>query len=178
MLADALARTAVALACVLWAGCGKGSAPSDKPDARPPPVVTPGVGELPVVPTSAPCDSLTRQECLGSTHCTLHWIKSGEYECRPDEGPCETNLSQTDKAGCIATQGCLYKEPSCYCPFPGYGQTKVKDKGSSGGACACGGGAPSMCFASGSTRFDAGPPRPDGGHDAGGFDAGRPGAGR
>ena len=161
-------RRAALLACTpLVVACGKSTAPTGKPDASPQAIGQPGVDETPIVPTSAPCDSLTRLECLGSTHCTLHWIKTGEYECRPDEGPCETSLSQLDKKGCLAVPGCLFKEAACYCPFPGYGQTKVPDKGQKGGACACGGGAPSLCFLGGGARPDAGAAAPDAGADAG-----------
>ena len=124
---------AAVLACTLLAACDRGADPADKPDARAQPVVD----VIPVVSPTTPCDSLSRQQCLGSTHCTLHWIKSSVYECRPDEGPCETGLSQNDKKGCMAKPGCLYKEPACYCPFPGYGATKVPDTGTTGSACAC-----------------------------------------
>jgi hypothetical protein len=136
---------AAALACTLLVACQRGADPGDKPDARAQPVID----EIPVVSPTTPCESLSRQQCLGSTHCTLHWIKNMVYECRPDEGPCETGLSQNDKKGCIAKPGCLYKEPACYCPFPGSGATKVPDTGTPGGACACGGGAPAMCFQGG-----------------------------
>ncbi|MEJ7732531.1 MAG: hypothetical protein WKG00_25410 [Polyangiaceae bacterium] len=168
-LVPACRAFAAALACTLLAACDRGVDLGDRPDARAEPVVD----DIPVVSPTTPCDTLSRQQCLGSTHCTLHWIKNTVYECRPDEGPCETSLSQNDKKGCIATPGCLYKEPACYCPFPGHGATKVADTGTPGGACACGGGAPAMCFQAG------GPPSgPDAGaHDAGGHDVGAHDAG-
>jgi hypothetical protein len=174
--AVAFARTL--LACTLLAGtlcaCQQDGGPGDKPDAglQPGSRVQLPPEEIPVVSPTAPCDSLSRQQCLGSTHCTLHWIKTSVYECRPDDGPCETGLSQNDKKGCIAKPGCLYKEPSCYCPFPGYGTTKVADTGAQGGACACGGGAPALCFQAGGPQPDAGAAG-DGSRDAGGRDAAR-----
>lgn len=95
------------------------------------------------------CEAMDRAECLKARYCTLHHVKQSVYDCKPARGPCEEGLIQSDKFGCEARAGCAFVPANCYCPFPGYGQTAVPDKGAkSGGACACGGGPPAMCAAS------------------------------
>ena len=97
---------------------------------------------------SGACDTLDRAACISSLRCTLHNIKASQYECRPSQGPCEVGLIQTDRRACEARAGCLFENANCYCPFPGYGKTKVPDiQPDSGvvGACGCGGGPPSRC---------------------------------
>lgn len=99
-------------------------------------------------PVTGPCETLDRAECLRALHCTMHWIESSTYECRPSEGPCEVDLMQTDTKTCAARDGCKWDPGGCYCRFPGYGKTQVEDKQkNAGGACACGGGKPPICKA-------------------------------
>ncbi|HEY8145669.1 MAG TPA: hypothetical protein VIG06_23470 [Kofleriaceae bacterium] len=145
---------AVALSLTM-AACNKRSE-TDRTGPDPAPTTKRGPAEQkpPTGESSAPppatgaCETLDRAECLRARHCTLHFVKSMEYECRPSGGPCETDLLQGDKAGCEARAGCTWDPGSCYCPFPGYGKTQVADKDSNqGGACACGGGPPPMCKA-------------------------------
>ena len=97
------------------------------------------------VPTSAVCASLTRLQCYSSSHCFLDYLGPYRYACRDKRGPCEVDIWQTDKASCENRRQCEWKPGNCYCPFAGYGETAVKDPGVAAGACACGGGPPSMC---------------------------------
>jgi hypothetical protein len=135
----ALIATVAMLAVLSIAGCSK-----DKTPPGPTPTPTPP----PPTKTQGPCDQLTRAECLGSTHCTLHWIAESTYECRADDGPCQVGIGQNDRAACEKVGSCTWDPGMCYCPFPGYGQTAVPDKQdpNGAGACACGGGQPSMCL--------------------------------
>jgi len=128
--------TLVISAVLILVGCK-----SEKRDA-------PGSSAAPTTPTAAACETLDRAQCLRATHCTMHWIESSTYECRTSKGSCEIDLAQTDKGTCESRQDCTWKPGECYCPFPGYGKTQVEDKeNNSGGACACGGGAPPRCIA-------------------------------
>jgi hypothetical protein len=136
--------TAAVLAVVLAVAACRQTAERAPADTKPP-AGEPGETSP---PTAAPCETLDRAECLRVRHCTLHFVKDGQYECRAEAGPCETDLFQGDKAGCEAREGCVWEPGSCYCPFPGYGTTQVADKSKDqGGACACGGGPPPMCKA-------------------------------
>jgi hypothetical protein len=100
----------------------------------------------PSIPSSARCDSLTRTECYAAAHCVLEHVGTAKYTCRDPKGPCEVGLKQTDSKACNARPECTWKQGGCYCPFPGYGDTAVPEKpGTTGGACACGGGPPPMC---------------------------------
>lgn len=127
----------IVAAFAVLASCGLSNAETEPEPAPPSP---------PPIPSSAACDSLDRSECMRALHCTMHHVKSAEYECRPSQGPCETGLIQTDARTCKSRQGCIYDQGSCYCPFPGYGKTRIADKQKNpGGACACGGGPPPRC---------------------------------
>ncbi len=103
----------------------------------------------PTIPTTAACASLSRLQCARSQHCFLEHVSSAppRYLCRDKKGPCEEGLSQWDRKACEARAGCEHVAGSCYCPFPGYGDTDVPEPADqrSGGACACGGGAPPKC---------------------------------
>jgi len=119
----------------------------------------PGAGSdpAPSIPTSTRCDSLPRTECYAATHCVLEHVGTAKYICRDPKGPCEVGLKQTDRTGCNARPQCTWKQGGCYCPFPGYGDTAVPEKpGTSGGACACGGGPPPMCVEKARAGADAG----------------------
>jgi len=102
------------------------------------------------VPTSAACASLTRLQCYASTHCFLEHRGSFRYACRDKRGPCEVGLRQTDQAACEKRPQCEWRPGECFCPFPGYGETAVKDPDSPAAACACGGGPPARCVERGS----------------------------
>lgn len=115
----------------------------------------------PIDPGTA-CDTLDRAECLRAHHCTLHFQKNTRYDCRPAKGPCEEDLIQGNRRACEARDGCEWQQARCYCPFPGYGQTKVPDKGPPGGACVCGGGPPARCVAEGTPPVDMSAPTPSG----------------
>lgn len=121
-----------------------------KPDAPPPvpPVVAPQppADAAVVVPDAgSSCDTLDRKQCLGSRECTLHHLTGSEYDCRPAQGACETDLVQGDRAACVARAGCTFEPGSCYCDCVGYGHTRTVREQLGGCACACGGGPPPMC---------------------------------
>ncbi len=97
------------------------------------------------VPTSTPCESLTRLQCYASSHCFLDHLAHFRYACREKRGPCEVGIRQTDQAACESRPQCQWKPGDCYCPFAGYGETAVKDPEDQSGACDCGGGPPAMC---------------------------------
>ena len=106
-----------------------------------------GRGEVaPPSKLSGPCSSLTRLQCYASQECFLDHAEPNDYSCRDKRGPCEVDMRQTDEAACRARPGCEWDPGSCFCPFPGYGETSVPDPpGEAGGACACGGGPPPRC---------------------------------
>ena len=114
--------------------CGSHDGTSEPPRPDPPPSPT------------RPCDTFTRAECLRSTHCTLEHVTQSQYRCRPDEGPCEVGIQQSDRRACEAQGGCRWDPGACYCPFNGYGRTAVPDPPNEGAACACGGGPPARCL--------------------------------
>lgn len=121
---------------------GEPDAATSVPTSTPTPTPTPSP-----TPSPSPCNKLTRADCLASTHCTLHWVKQSVYACRPDDGPCEIGIAQTDRDACEAKPECAFEQAMCYCPFPGYGATEVPDviPKDRVAACACGGGKPTMC---------------------------------
>jgi hypothetical protein len=144
------ARLAVAVCLVVSTACTLGSCRGKpKPGTDPAPTAP--------IPTSARCDSLTRLECYSASHCVLEHVGPAKYVCRDPKGPCEVGLKQTDAKACNARAECTWTPGSCYCPFPGYGDTSVPERtGDVGGACACGGGPPPMCA---EKAIAAGPPR-------------------
>ena len=102
----------------------------------------------------ASCATLTRAACLASTTCTLHHVKTGEYACRADSGPCEVDVRQSDKRSCEAVQvagkaACAWQPDRGYCPCAGSGRTAVDDEVTDATRCKCetGGGPPAMCVA-------------------------------
>lgn len=109
----------------------------------------PGRSSSDPVQGSRACSSLTRLECYASSHCFLDHLAPFKYACREKRGPCEEGIRQTDRDSCEARPGCAWNPGSCYCPFAGYGETAVKDRAQSTGACACGGGPPAMCVKAG-----------------------------
>lgn len=128
-----IVRSAVLL--VLLACSGR-AAPVDTPPAPPSP--------------TEPCESLSRSQCLSTTHCTLHKaVESAlDYACRPAVGPCEEGLVQTDQAACEARDGCAFHGAECYCACQGSGRTAVEDPVTDPAcSCTCGGGPPAMCHA-------------------------------
>ncbi len=80
----------------------------------------------------------TELQCIDSGDWTLVLVGewSGQYFCRPAEGPCEQGfLQRTDTEGsCEAKQGCVFDPGFCYCP-PDL-------------VCFCGGGPPPQCVES------------------------------
>lgn len=141
-----------AVVAVVWvgSGCNRPKAGAGEPSSSS--TRTP----FAAIPKSRACASLARTECFRSEHCFLEWVAVSKYTCRDRQGPCETGLHQADRKGCEARPGCEWIQPSCYCPFPGYGDTTVPepDGDKAGGECACGGGAPARCV----VRGDAAPP--------------------
>lgn len=132
----------LAFALTLHVGCKKSSKRSE---AEP----------QPAIDTSRACASLTRLECYRATHCILEATAPARYVCRNPKGECEKTQPKYDKAKCESNPRCVFQPANCYCPFAGYGQTKVPDPpAKSGGACVCGGGSPARCTAR--TASDAG----------------------
>ena len=100
----------------------------------------------PATDAGAPCDTLTRRQCLASTSCTLYATDvRTKYECRASTAPCEIGHTQGDKDACSALASCQYEPGSCYCPCSGYGSTKVPDEAGKACSCVCSGGAPGRC---------------------------------
>lgn len=135
------ARFVLLVVVLLALGCDRGrkqSAPESS--GSPAPTLKP-------IPKGTACDSLSRTQCFRSDHCFLDWQAPTKYSCRARKGPCELGLHQADRAGCEQRAQCEWRSPSCYCPFPGYGDTAVPEPpgAMAGGACGCGGGAPPMC---------------------------------
>jgi len=138
---------------VVTASCSEGSTKPSEPapessthaSSKGKPSATASIAAATVPPSTA-CDTLDRSECLSAKHCTLHWVENMKYDCRVAKGPCEVDLGQRDKPTCEKRDGCVWDPGGCYCPFPGYGSTKVPDKNkNSGSACGCGGGPPPIC---------------------------------
>ena len=146
LLAAAVALT-VAPGCdrPSTSGADGGSAPSDTGTS---------------IVAGTPCASLSRLSCAKSSRCFLDHVSSSppRYLCRDKKGPCEEGINQWDKRACLAKPGCEHLEGSCYCPFPGYGETAVPDEvdAKRGGACACGGGPPPRCVVKGSVPAASG----------------------
>ena len=84
------------------------------------------------------CGDLTELQCGSSELCTLILVgeMTGEYVCRPPEGPCETGFRQSSDTAesCEAKEDCSYVPGVCYCP-PDL-------------VCFCGGGPPPQCLES------------------------------
>lgn len=113
-----------------------------------PPEKSPGAGSAPTTTppvASTDCDALDRHECLESTACTLELAAPNAYRCRPEAGPCETGLVQSDEKACTARAACKFVPATCYCHCRGYGKTKVEDTHGPACKCDCGGDAPPAC---------------------------------
>ena len=134
-----------ALVLVLALGCspievGTGSEPASEP-----PVV------IEDDPGDAPCESLTRAECLRSVICTLDapsGRRSNRYTCREARGNCEVGLTQTraDRDRCDDRAGCSWTDGQCYCACRGSGRAAVEDGPEADPCdCECGGGPPPGC---------------------------------
>jgi len=84
------------------------------------------------------CGDLTELQCINSGECTFILLgeMTGDYVCRPAEGPCEPGFRQrSDTAeSCEAKEGCSLIPGVCYCP-PDL-------------VCFCGGGPPPQCMES------------------------------
>lgn len=83
---------------------------------------------------SRSCALLTELECIKSPDCTLTFVETNKYICRPATGKCEVGFVQwgdTQIQSCEAKPGCKYIPGSCYCP------PDVD--------CRCGGGQPPKC---------------------------------
>lgn len=139
----------IALALLLVAcdpiqvGTPRGEAPADPSTPAAP---TPDPGD-------APCESLTRGECLSSVVCTLDAPASrgaSRYVCREARGNCEVGLRQLheDRDRCDDRDGCAWQEGGCYCACRGSGRTAVPDGPEAEDCdCECGGGPPPGCRA-------------------------------
>jgi hypothetical protein len=95
---------------------------------------------------AAKCATLSRENCLRSTICTLHLVGKGVYECRLDTGPCEVDIQQRDRTTCEAQKGCAWTAGEGYCACFGHGKTTVEDE-ETVARCGCAGtgGPPPMC---------------------------------
>ena len=110
----------------------------------------------------SPCELMDRFQCTKSEACVLVAGKdmpegwSHAYGCREASGPCEEGINANLREPCEARAECAFGGGSCYCPFPGYGQTAVPDPSAKGGACVCGGGPPNRCYPK--AELPGGPP--------------------
>ncbi|MFN0253560.1 MAG: hypothetical protein ACKV2T_42225 [Kofleriaceae bacterium] len=146
-----LSRLVIGVALV--GACKKAESPEPttperptSPTTTPPPAVQPPDAGSARAPSGPPlCSTLSRAACLESDHCTLVLLGNNVYRCRADEGPCEIGLRQGDRKACEAKPGCAFDTGTCYCPCEGAARTLTVEEKSSGCACVCGGGAPSMC---------------------------------
>jgi hypothetical protein len=139
---------AVTISLVLVLACKKASPPEQtKPVDPDPPPSEAGVQPTPIdaTPAQPSCDTLSRRLCLQSDHCTLELAGNNMYRCRPDQGPCEVGVKQTDKAACEAKTECAFDGGSCYCSCEGASRTITVEETQGGCACACGGGPPATC---------------------------------
>lgn len=102
-------------------------------------------------PGDAPCESLTRDQCLRSVVCTLDAPserRSNRYVCREARGNCEVGLTQTpvDRDRCDDRDGCAWADGHCYCACRGSGRTLVEDGPEADPCdCECAGGPPPGC---------------------------------
>ncbi|MCA9608816.1 MAG: hypothetical protein KC619_24600 [Myxococcales bacterium] len=137
---------ALLLVALLLAGCETVEVGPRAPAPGAPPAVEP-VEE----PGDAPCESLSRTQCMHSVVCTLaapSGRSSRRYVCRPAAGNCEVGLRQLpeDRDRCAARTGCGWRPASCYCACRGAGQTAVPDGSELPDCdCECGGGPPPGC---------------------------------
>lgn len=139
-------RAALAIALVLVGGCDTVEVGPRPPAPSEPPAVEPVED-----PGDAPCETLTRTQCMRSVVCTLaapSGRSSSRYVCRAAAGNCEVGLRQLpeDQDRCAARTGCEWRPASCYCACRGSGQTAVPDGPELPPCdCECGGGPPPGC---------------------------------
>lgn len=141
-------RTLLATVALLLVACDPVQVGGPQPSPRSTPEEPAAVPD----PGDAPCETLTRAECMRSLVCTLdapEGARSDRYRCRSARGNCEMGLTQTGpnaRDRCEDRTGCAWTGGGCYCHCRGYGRTAVPDGDEAEDCdCECSGGPPPRC---------------------------------